>query len=890
MTDIHVAIVAAGRRLAQARVLARTIAEVRPLWPITALVLASEYPLAPLESEPFESMALEDFGDAALVRRVSATPYSSQSLVAGPVLVDVLLDRGADAVLFLAPDTLVLSDPVELVELLDGHDAVVVPRLKGELPQDGERPDLRDLQEAGELDDGFFAVRGTESGRAVARWWAAQQAARIEKVGAPSAPSGLLEQLEQLEGVAVLSRPGYGVSVWNLHERVLEADGDGALSADGEPVRVLRLPGFRIDRPFWLADFATRSLALGDPILEPLCQRYAEDVRDQGWIVEEDLDSDDQPAAGWLGNGLRYDPRVRRLHHGAEVVGEDFGDLSTRAGAEALTRWLREPAKFGAAHGINRYAYDAWMARPDVASAYADLDDPEVANGFIGWLWVFGREEMELQERVLPPRPDWVAKTPSDPPSVLVTGYLRGVVGLGAAARGYVEALETAGIPLATRVLPTDPPETVTTTTRLREDEVPFGDRVLPDSELADIHLFCINADQTESTLARISAEERPAYTIGLWAWETDIIPRRWERAFPYVDEIWTYTTWIAENIGPFSPVPVVALPIPVRVPDAVGTRLPFELPNAFRFLFTFDFFSTTVRKNPVGLVEAFTKAFVPNEGPVLVLKTINGKLKPAERALVQKAASGRDDVLIIDGVVSDAELAALFEACDCYVSLHRAEGFGMTLAEAMALGKPVIATGWSGNMDFTTADNAYLVDYEARRVGPHNPPYDPAGTWAEPSIEHAAALMRQVWENQEQATERAALGRETVLSLLSAQSVGERARERLQQVATMTRSMAAAEAELPATNWADLTARLNSQVLAARQIGARGGAVGFAQRGLARALRPLSPYLSPAGGLDDTLVRTVGELAAEVQELRTLQAQSRARVRHLEYRLSRRV
>ena len=106
--------------------------------------------------------------------------------------------------------------------------------------------------------------------------------------------------------------------------------------------------------------------------------------------------------------------------------------------------------------------------------------------------------------------------------------------------------------------------------------------------------------------------------------------------------------------------------------------------------------------------------------------------------------------------------------ACDCYVSLHRAEGFGLTMAEAMAIGKPVIATGYSGNVDFMSGENSYLVDYALGRVGPDCEIYPPEGEWAEPSIEHAAELMRRVRDEPAEAAAKGGRARADVARLLA--------------------------------------------------------------------------------------------------------------------------
>ena len=161
------------------------------------------------------------------------------------------------------------------------------------------------------------------------------------------------------------------------------------------------------------------------------------------------------------------------------------------------------------------------------------------------------------------------------------------------------------------------------------------------------------------------------------------------------------YSAFMAQNIGAVAPVPVVALPPPVQRPAEPAEPLRLGVPEGFLFLFVFDYLSTVQRKNPVGLIEAFKRAFAPGEGPQLLIKTINGPLRPLSEEEVLWAADGREDIHVVDRSLSGEELNGLMAACDCYVSLHRAEGFGLTIAEAMAIGKPAIATGYSGNVDF---------------------------------------------------------------------------------------------------------------------------------------------------------------------------------------------
>jgi glycosyltransferase involved in cell wall biosynthesis len=237
----------------------------------------------------------------------------------------------------------------------------------------------------------------------------------------------------------------------------------------------------------------------------------------------------------------------------------------------------------------------------------------------------------------------------------------------------------------------------------------------------------------------------------------------------------------MAANIGAATQVPVVALPPPVQRPAAEAPPLRLGVPDGFLFLFVFDYLSTIQRKNPVGLIEAFKRAFLPGEGPQLLIKTINAPLRPLAEEEVLWAAHGRSDIHVIDRSLSAVELSGLMAACDCYASLHRAEGFGLTMAEAMAIGKPVIATGYSGNVDFMNASNSLLVDYAIGRVGPECEIYPPEGEWADPSVEHGAELMRRVHDDRDAAAVLGARARADIARQLSPAATGAAMRRRLE-------------------------------------------------------------------------------------------------------------
>jgi hypothetical protein len=239
-------------------------------------------------------------------------------------------------------------------------------------------------------------------------------------------------------------------------------------------------------------------------------------------------------------------------------------------------------------------------------------------------------------------------------------------------------------------------------------------------------------------------------------------------RAFDHVDEVWAATEYMARIFRDAGRKPVHIVPLPLPTPPApteTVTRADLDLPaDRFIFLFVFDFLSVLERKNPLGAIEAFCSAFAPDEGPVLVLKSINGHRCVPQLERVRRAAAHRPDILIRDGYVSPDEKNALLATCDAYVSLHRAEGLGLTLAEAMALGKPAIATGYSGNRHFMTDENSFLVEYTLASASGDCGPYPAGARWAEPSVHHAASLMRAVYEHPQEAARRADRARTDML------------------------------------------------------------------------------------------------------------------------------
>jgi glycosyltransferase involved in cell wall biosynthesis len=292
------------------------------------------------------------------------------------------------------------------------------------------------------------------------------------------------------------------------------------------------------------------------------------------------------------------------------------------------------------------------------------------------------------------------------------------------------------------------------------------------------VNLICVNADGLPAFAADVGAGFFAGrWNIGLWWWELATFPAEYHGAFEPLDEVWVGSRHALDSIGPVSPVPVQLVTLPVRVPRP--PRLPraaLGLPeDGFLFLFTFDYNSVFERKNPLGVLEAFTAAFGPGDGPQLVLKSINAERDPESARRLRTAASRHPHVHLIERHVSAAERDAMLAACDCYVSLHRAEGFGLGLAETMALGKPVIATAYSGNVDFMDESVAAMIDYRLVHVEHGEGIYPKAAKWADPDLDQAADWMRRLVVDPKIGIELGVKARQRMLEQPSMAEAGRR-------------------------------------------------------------------------------------------------------------------
>ncbi|HEY5159823.1 MAG TPA: glycosyltransferase family 4 protein [Gaiellaceae bacterium] len=820
---MHACTIIARNYLPYARVLAETFGDHHPNARFTTLILDGADDL----DEPFEILSPYEIGIEPDELHRMAMIYDLKELATAvkPWLLRTLLDGGADAAVYFDPDIAIYQPLEDIAELALEHSIVLTPHTTEPLPDDGCLPDYSMLMHAGMYNLGFIAV--SERAISFLDWWserlsrqclvALDQALFVDQRWVDFVPS-LFEH-------DILRDPGCNVAYWNLHKRDVRRNGDH-FEVNGKLLRFFHFSGYKPNTPHVLSHHAgtkPRILMSENPDLVQLCDEYGRKVLAQGYGRGE------SPAYTFdrLPGGIAVDVRMRRLFRdellqaersASELPPDPFDPKATAS----FLDWLREPVDKGRKGDVSRYAFALYLERSDLQRAFPKVLGADAAR-YIDWLHRHGQPQVGFAKELLTgePRrasrrasfvsrargaliriargierrlralshahpflarakPAWralkrarvipgqrgfaateavieVAEQPTA--GVNLVGYLNAELGIGEVARKLMDGLDRAGIEFST----------ITYDRTLSRREHQVEERSSQQAPF-DMNVICVNADQLpvfREDVGPAFFEQR--YSVGVWFWEVSRFPAVFNNAFGLVDEVWAATSFVRDAIAAATSKPVQIVPLPLEMPSAEPIpREQLGLPDGFMFLFSFDFLSIFERKNPLGLVDAFSRAFADGEGPILVLKSINGEhdLESLER--LRLATAERADIYLLDDYLAPEKKNGLMAGCDCYVSLHRSEGLGLTMAEAMAYGKPVIATNYSGNVDFMHESNSLLVPFELVPIPKGCEPYPVGAEWADPDIDAAAAAMRRVFDDPAAAQELGERARDDILERFS--------------------------------------------------------------------------------------------------------------------------
>ena len=383
--------------------------------------------------------------------------------------------------------------------------------------------------------------------------------------------------------------------------------------------------------------------------------------------------------------------------------------------------------------------------------------------------WLIDKTSIQPVE---PPKPYRKGKFPY---GINEYGFFREENGLGQGARMYARSIEAAGIPHRFIHL--------NFLTWMPQHETSFDGKLDPKPAYA-VNLIHLNPDQWEEAMRNYpkgSFDKR--YNIGIWLWELETLPRGWLKYLDYVDELWVPSEFIAGAARKETAKPVTVIPYGMEVTRAELTRADFDLPEeTFIALSMYDSNSYVHRKNPMAAIEAFTEAFSGNSNAMLIVKINHPKEAETAQIEDQLKKAGVQYRLIQERMERE-ELNALIACCDAFISLHRSEGFGLPIAEAMALGTPAVATNWSANAEFMSGEGACPVGYTLVPVGDRYKDAEEGQVWAEPDIHEAAGYLQKLYEDPGYREGVAAAGQAHVRTTLSIEKSGKMMKKRLDEI-----------------------------------------------------------------------------------------------------------
>lgn len=356
--------------------------------------------------------------------------------------------------------------------------------------------------------------------------------------------------------------------------------------------------------------------------------------------------------------------------------------------------------------------------------------------------------------------------------SLVYYGYVFDASGYGHAARAYIHALHRAGIELGV----------VDLTGRYRQVRDKLVESLVGRKTNPDFHLFHGIPPQWSRLAFRLPN------AIGMTVWETDTMPSQWRNALNHTLEVWLPCEFNASVFSRALEKPVFKLPHPIFPPLSNGagsdqTSIPKQLAKLQGADFVFySIFEWQERKSPHGMIESFLRAFPEDQGPLLIIKTNPGAADAARRTLLEARRNAQSEarVEICAEAWDEDQIRALHHRGDCYVSLHRGEGWGYPLFEAASRGKPVVATNYSGPLDYLDPDEHRLIQCELVPVHQRYAFYHPSMKWAEPDLAHASQLMRWVYDNREKARRQAEGASTRIMQTHSLDVVGMMAKDRL--------------------------------------------------------------------------------------------------------------
>ena len=706
-----------------------------------------------------------------------------------PFMIRKLLSIGHNAVLYFDPDIELFRPLTSVMNALHaGASFVLTPHVCK--PSEGVAfPDDIGFMQAGIYNLGFLGVSVQDETDRLLRWWSR----RLEHQCVNDQASGLFVDQKFMDLIpafaaraVILRDAAMNVAYWNMSQRQLTLDDSGTWLVDGVPLGFFHFSGFN---PRDLSRLSKHTAGCAgaeiSAALQKLMARYAALLLANGHgTIPAGI-----YAYGRFRSGTSIPDFVRRLFRTEhpQWAGDPFENFE-----EYLDLPLTEPWPGPGGPLVTRLMGHLHALHPWFRQTYdpADIDAP---RKYMNWLARHG-DSVTGDARLLEPalerfgndarfsRLPPARRNPADA-DVDVIGYLNLALGVGEVGRLTLKALSRTGLSVKGLETSLNSPAS-----RIDLD----CEELLTPVSHAPVQIFVVNSDQIALVIDHLKDRLRDdAYRILIPFWELSNLPDAWLDAYRHVDEVWAPTRFVQRALLAKVDKPVIRMPVMLDFQaPAPASRLRFNLPkDKFLFFFAFDYLSYAERKNPGKVVEAFKRAFRrPGQTypAALVLKTLNADKAPARAQPLRDMLEDDPDMILIERTLSREETLALVGACDAVVSLHRSEGLGLLVAEAMVLGKPVISTDYSATTELVTPRTGYPVDYRLIPVEAGEYPFFEGQVWADADADHAAWQMRQIFRGGRGVAARVDAARQHIRTNYGESKVTGRQFDRLRMLGLM--------------------------------------------------------------------------------------------------------
>ncbi len=666
-----------------------------------------------------------------------------------PFFIDYLFENYPITKLFyFDTDILVFNKLESAIRVLDDNNIVLVPHILSPLPDDGKIASDQYILNAGCYNLGFIGLRKSEETAKFLKWWQAKTFnGAVSQVSAglfrDQRPIDLVPSI--FDKVVILKDVGYDVAYWNLHERREFTKIKEAYYVNGRPLVFYHYSGHVLANPEILSYHQNRhQFSNFGPVLRELFELYARKLKgfDYDRVIE------------W--------PYTYNTYNDGSKIND--ADREYFWGKQSTYKKSFDP--FAKRQIIPKQKTFYWTIKafPVLKFPLRILQLILGKQKYLKLSVVFMKKFFPAYLNLVPPK-QLVKKTLQASNQFGITIFAKFSVdsGVTECAKSISSLIKKTGTPCSFVDIDKENSKTI----------------------FYPVNLFFLNADVIQDLLKNNIDQNiwLGKYNIGYFWWELETFPEKYLSAFNNLSEVWTGSDFCQKAIQKLSPVPVTKVPWRPEINNSSHTwvREDFGLSSdKFVFLYNYDSGHYPERKNPRTLVKSFIRANLPKDKAVLILKIMHFDPETSYNKGLMKEIKKLENIILITETYSRDKNIGLINACDCYISPHRSEGFGATMLEAMSLGKPVIATNYGGNTDFTTQNNSFLVDYQLSKLKTTIGPYDRGLVWAEPLVADLVLKMKYVYYHQEQAMEIGAQGKDFVTKNYDEETLSELVRRRL--------------------------------------------------------------------------------------------------------------